>query len=87
MALAPDFMEKLAATRDDPNAFSLLVFGTALHAGQVRYHNEHSGQVNFLLPGNSWGKTEFITRYALWLAWFKIGAVEHGDFQGWLEAK
>ncbi|MGZ4518843.1 MAG: hypothetical protein ACXVGB_00295 [Mycobacteriaceae bacterium] len=87
MALPEDFMEQLAATRDDPNAFSLLVFGTGLHEGQRRYHTDHNGQVNFLLPGNSWGKTEFICRYVLWLGWFKHGAVEYGEFQAWLEAK
>lgn len=86
-ALPEDFMAKLALTKDDPNAFSILVFGTPLHGGQNRYHNEHNGQVNFLLPGNSWGKTEFITRYILWLGWFKKGREEHDTFQGWLEYK
>lgn len=86
-SLPDNFMELLAATQDDPNAFSELVFGTPLHSGQVRYHAEHNGQVNFLLPGNSWGKTEFITRYILWLGWFKKGNIDFTDFQGWLEAK
>lgn len=86
-ALPDDFMEQLAATKNDPNAFSMLVFGTPLHGGQRRYHKEHCGQVNFLLPGNSWGKTEFITRYVLWLGWFKHGKIEFDDFQSWLEAK
>lgn len=80
-------MERLAETKDDPNAFSLLVFGTDLHDGQICYHNEHNGQVNFLLPGNSWGKTEFIMRYVLWLGWFKHGAVEFTEFTEWLTAK
>ena len=87
MAVAEDFMERLAETRDDPNAFSLLVFGSDLHDGQIRYHQEHNGQVNFLLPGNSWGKTEFIMRYVMWLGWFKHGATELNEFQVWLEAK
>ncbi len=80
-------MEDLAATENDPNAFSLLIFGTELHDGQKRYDAEHNGQVNFLLPGNSWGKTEFITRYVMWRAWFKKGTGPYDDFQSWLEQK
>lgn len=87
MALREDFMERLAETRDDPDAFSRLVFGTGLHEGQRRYDSDHNGQVNFLLPGNSWGKTEFILRYTLWLAWFKHGTAYYADFKEWLEAK
>lgn len=87
MALPEDFMAQVAATRDDPNAFSLLVFGTGLHEGQVRYHRDHNGQVNFLLPGNSWGKTEFIARYIMWLGWFKHGALQFETFQEWVQAK
>jgi len=81
-------MERLAETQDDPDAFSKLVFGTGLHEGQRRYHTERNGQVNFLLPGNSWGKTEFIARYVLWLGWFKHGAEEQAtEFDVWLKAK
>ena len=90
MALAEDFMDRLAATEYDPNAFSELVFGTPLHDGQLRYHEEHNGQVNFLLPGNSWGKTEFITRYSLWEAWFKKGydfPQNDSYFELWYQAK
>lgn len=64
-------MERLAETRDDPNAFSELVFGTPLHSGQRSYADNAHGDVNFCLPGNSWGKTEFIVRYAAWMCWWK----------------
>lgn len=37
-----------------------------------------------MLPGNSWGKTEFILRYAFYLAWHKISDVEADDFVSWL---
>jgi hypothetical protein len=90
-SLAPDFMEWLAETENDPSAFSELVFGTPLHAGQVRFTTEKNGQVNFLLPGNSWGKTEFITRVTLWEAWFKKGYnFWHDgefDFEAWVQQK
>lgn len=82
--LAPDFMVKLAGTRDDPSAFSELVFGTGLHAGQRRYAENANAQVNFLLPGNSFGKTEFIIRYVVWLAWFKHSDYPPTTFEDWL---
>lgn len=94
MALAPDFMEKLSATQGDPEAFCLLVFGSpepelpGLHAGQERYALNAKAEVNFLLPGNSWGKTEFIIRYAIYLAWFKISREgSPATFEDWLSLK
>lgn len=87
-------MEKLAGTYGDPEAFCLLVFGSpvdglpGLHAGQKRYAENAKAEVNFLLPGNSWGKTEFICRYMTYLAWFKVsreGAPT--DFADWLSLK
>jgi len=72
--LLDTYMLDLAGTTGDPSAFSELVFGTPFHPGQQRYTREANGQVNFLLPGNSWGKTEFILRFALYNGWFK------GDF-------
>lgn len=94
MTLAHDFMERLAATEHDPEAFCLLVFGSpeegmpGLHDGQVRYAKNANAEVNFLLPGNSWGKTEFICRYITYLAWFKMS--RHGSpntFESWLTLK
>lgn len=82
--LPEDFMEQLAATYGDANAFSKLVFGTPLHDGQVKYTGSATAQCNFLLPGNSWGKTEFIVRYALYLAWHKISDAEPTTFEDWI---
>lgn len=79
-------MEKLAGTYGDPSAFSELVFGTRYHAGQKRYAEQAKADVNFLLPGNSWGKTEFIVREALYEAWFKEGEGRPTNFQDWLNA-
>lgn len=85
ISLQADFTEKLAETRDDASAFSELVFGTPLHAGQRRYHDNAKANVNFLLPGNSWGKTEYILRAATKNAWFKEGDYqERDDFEAWL---
>jgi hypothetical protein len=70
---AHEFMGKLAATYGDPSAFSELVFGTPFHAGQKDYAEYANADVNFLLPGNSWGKTEYIVRKSLYDAWFKEG--------------
>jgi hypothetical protein len=80
-------MQRLAAAEADPTGseFSELVFGTPYHGGQRKYHEESNGQVNFLLPGNSWGKTEDIAREALRYAWYKLGPYKPMDFQGWLE--
>lgn len=94
MTLAPDFMERLSATYGDPEAFCLLVFGSpapglpGLHDGQKRYAESANAEVNFLLPGNSWGKTEFICRYMTYLAWFKQSreGTPH-DFADWLALK
>lgn len=79
-----DFPEKLAATYGNPSAFSELVFGTPLHGGQRRYAESSKAEVNFLLPGNSWGKTEFIARDVLYHAWFKDGPERPTDFTSWL---
>lgn len=85
-AIQADFMQQLAATRHDPSAFSELVFGTRLHAGQCRYAESAKAQVNFLLPGNSFGKTEFILRFATYLAWFKVSDYTPTNFEDWLKA-
>lgn len=84
MTISPDFMARLAKTRGNPNAFSELVFGTPLHAGQTRFATSANAEVNFLLPGNSFGKTEFIGRFALYLAWFKISGETPTTYQEWL---
>lgn len=84
------FLTDLAATENDPDAFAKLVFNPeddkpGLHNGQKLYHNAHNGQVNFLLPGNSWGKTEFIVRYSLWNAWFKHGhKYPYEKYEDWI---
>lgn len=84
MALPADFMARLAATAEDPSAFSELVFGTPFHTGQRRYAKNATAQVNFLLPGNSFGKTEFIARFVVWLCWFKHGPYRPETFKEWL---
>lgn len=84
MALPSNFMAQLAETYGDPSAFSELVFGTPLHEGQVRYVLNANADVNFLLPGNSWGKTEFIARFVIYLAWFKDGPYRPDNFNDWL---
>lgn len=66
-------MRRLVGTYGNPSEFSELVFGTHLHAGQRRYSENAVADVNFLLPGNSWGKTEFIARKVLYDAFHKIG--------------
>jgi hypothetical protein len=68
-----NFMQELVGTYGNPSRFSELVFGTPFHAGQRRYAAMALADVNFLLPGNSWGKTEFITRFALYCAFHKVG--------------
>lgn len=79
-----DFAQALAATVDDPSAFSALVFGSPLHAGQRRYSDNAVADVNFLLPGNSWGKTEFIARYIVWSCWHKAGKYRPTTLEDWL---
>lgn len=78
-------MAELAATYGNPDAFSRLVFGSGLHAGQRRYTEQAQAQVNFLLPGNSFGKTELIVRFALYKAWFKDGKYRPLSFEEWVE--
>jgi len=78
-------MSELANTYGDPHAFSLLVFGSGLHAGQRRYTENATAQVNFLLPGNSYGKTELIVRLAVYRAWFKDGKYRPTNFEQWIE--
>jgi len=88
-------MDRLAETEFDFEAFSILVFGTKPHAGQSRFEHDKNGQVNFLLPGNSWGKTEHIARVILWEAWFKKGYDfwrededgEYFDFDAWYQQR
>lgn len=81
---AHGFMQKLAGTYGNPSAFSELVFGTPYHDGQKDYAEHALADVNFLLPGNSWGKTEFIVRNSLYEAWFKVGPLRPNNFIDWL---
>lgn len=76
-------MAKLAGTKGDPSAFSELVFGTPYHQGQKDYAERSIADVNLLIPGNSWGKTEFIVRQSLYEAWFKIGPDTPDNFAEW----
>ena len=76
-------MQKLAGTKGDPSAFSELVFGTRYHQGQKEYAENAVADVNLLIPGNSWGKTEFIVRQAFYEAWFKIGPNTPDNFEDW----
>lgn len=78
-------MAEVAATYGDPSAFSELIFGTPMHAGQARYAESAHADVNFLLPGNSWGKTEFIARKVIYDAWFKDGVNRPTNFNEWLQ--
>lgn len=78
-------MERLAQTRDNFSDFCELVFGTSAHAGQRRYVNNAHADLNFLLPGNSFGKTELMMRFAIWMGWFKKGAYEPTNAVEWLE--
>ena len=88
MALSPDFMAEVTRTKGDPNRFSELVFGTGLHDGQVRFYHSGIKDVNFLLPGNSWGKTEYIARMAMYYGWHKEGHPDElATFADWLSAK
>lgn len=80
-----EFMGKLAETYGDPSAFSELVFGTPYHQGQKNYAAGAKSDVNFLLPGNSWGKTEFIVRQTLYEAWFKEGPLRPTEMMDWLQ--
>lgn len=84
MAVSPEFMAELAGTEDDESRFSELVFGSPLHAGQQRYGASAMADVNFLLPGNSWGKTEYIARKVLHDCWFKVGKYQPDNFQDWI---
>lgn len=84
MTLGEDFLVKLAACYGDESAFSELVFGTPLHQGQKRYCSKAQAEVNFLLPGNSYGKTELIVRSIIYKAWFKDGPYRPTNFQEWL---
>lgn len=72
LSLPANFAEELAATRGDPSAFSKLIFGTPMHRGQTRYATNATATVNFLTPGNSWGKTEFLLRFAVYNCWWKL---------------
>ncbi len=83
---ANEYMADLAKTYGDPSAFSSLVFGTPLHEGQRTYARLAVADLNFLLPGNSWGKTEFIVRHSLYSGWFKEGPNRPTTFRAWLEA-
>lgn len=79
------FTEELAGTFGDPSAFSELVFGTPYHAGQKRFAEEATADLNFLLPGNSWGKTEYIVRQTLYDGWFKTGPLRPTNFKSWVQ--
>lgn len=90
-ALPDDFSKQLAETRGNFEAFSKLIFGRApghessLHAGQQRYERNAVAEVNFLLPGNSFGKTELILRMAIYKAWHKLDHPRpFADFEEWL---
>lgn len=84
MTLPANFMEQVAACYGNPSAFSELVFGSPLHAGQQRYAANANSDVNFLLPGNSFGKTELIARLVTYNCWFKDGVERPTNFSDWL---
>lgn len=81
-----EFMSQLATTYGDPSAFSELVFGTPYHQGQKTFARLAVADLNFLLPGNSWGKTEYIVRQSLYDGWFKEGPLRPTAFEDWLHA-
>jgi hypothetical protein len=93
LSLPENFMAELAATKDSADEFCQLIFGLlpghkhALHAGQRRYVENAVAEVNFLLPGNSYGKTEFILRSTLYEAWHKTGhPTPFRSFEDWYTA-
>jgi len=80
---------ELAQCPDDAEGiqrFNQLVFGTPLHEGQLHAALDLRKQTNLISPGNSWGKTEFITREAVRYCWLKL---VHGEtypsLRNWLE--
>lgn len=80
-----EFTAQLAGTYGDPSAFSELVFGTPYHEGQKRFAEAATSDLNFLLPGNSWGKTEYIVRQTLYDGWFKTGPLRPTNFKDWVQ--
>lgn len=80
-----EFTAQLAGTYGDPSAFSELVFGTPYHAGQKAFAEAANADLNFLLPGNSWGKTEYIVRQTLYDGWFKTGPLRPTNFKDWVQ--
>lgn len=69
-------MRELAYCGEDEEGiqrFNVLVFGTPLHPGQLKFVLQATKQVNLLSPGNSWGKTEFIARESVRRCWYKTG--------------
>lgn len=55
------------------DAFCSLVFDDGLHPGQKRYAMEANKKHNLLCPGNSWGKTELLTRLHIFWNTYKDG--------------
>jgi hypothetical protein len=80
-----EFTAELAGTFGDPSAFSRLVFGTPYHQGQKNFAEAATADLNFLLPGNSWGKTEYIVRQTLYDGWFKTGPLRPTNFKDWVQ--
>jgi hypothetical protein len=82
-------MARLAQCKDDEagiQSFNELVFGSRLHDGQLRVATGSRKETNLISPGNSWGKTEFITREAVRYCWFKlVHGCAYTSPQEWLE--
>lgn len=69
-----DFAYEILAESDgDFPRFCELVFEEPLHSGQEGYAANSTSKHNLMCPGNSWGKTEFITRAHLFWNCFKDG--------------
>lgn len=74
-----DAYRMMAKCGGDFFAFNELVFPhpdpdmPSLHPGQIEFMQNGDKKINMLCPGNSWGKTEWITRAHLFWALFKSG--------------
>lgn len=65
----------MAEAGGDFDKFCTLIFDDPLHPGQKRYAEEASEKHNLLCPGNSWGKTELLTRLHLFWNTYKDGVM------------
>ncbi|MFA5635364.1 MAG: hypothetical protein WC072_06115 [Methanoregulaceae archaeon] len=70
---AYEVMAECMNAEDGFARFNEIVFPTPLHTGQEMFARNASQKINMLCPGNSWGKTEYLTRRHLYKCIFKDG--------------